>query len=416
MSRVVVSRPGLILAVLAAVVGIARPCRAADGAVPDQPSSAPAAAGAVLQSLIWKAGIQEVVDAVSWPSIYGHIVSIASHAPRECGADVGYALADTLQSYGLSVQLQMVSGCPNVEAIQLGAVHPDTSVVVCAHYDALGPGADDNASGCALVLELARLLSQKLFRYTVRYILFTAEEYGCLGSRAWVDQAVATHMPIRACLNYDMVGWWREGLTRDFNGSSGTAYLLDSVMAAGALYTTITCTPSAEDAGGSDSEPFWQAGIPALLGCEAVEGAPDCNPYANGPNDLVQYINAGFCTDNVRVGAAALCVVADLLVAPMAVPPTSSREVLLRLAGPNPFNPRTTIRFDLPAAGSVRLAVHDVAGRLVRVLVEGERVAGSCEAVWDGRDETGRAMASGSYFARLSAGGRVGTVKMGLIR
>jgi hypothetical protein len=83
---------------------------------------------------------------------------------------------------------------------------------------------------------------------------------------------------------------------------------------------------------------------------------------------------------------------------------------------PNPFNPITTIRYDLPAAGPVRLAVYDVAGRLVRVLVAGERAAGSYEAVWDGRDQSGRSSPSGSYLARLVAGGKVEVVRMGLVR
>ena len=83
---------------------------------------------------------------------------------------------------------------------------------------------------------------------------------------------------------------------------------------------------------------------------------------------------------------------------------------------PNPFNPRTTIRFDLPAAGPVRLSVYDLAGRLVRVLVEGEMPEGSHQAVWDGRDATGRSAPSGSYLARLVAGGRVEGVRLSLVR
>jgi hypothetical protein len=85
-------------------------------------------------------------------------------------------------------------------------------------------------------------------------------------------------------------------------------------------------------------------------------------------------------------------------------------------ATPNPFNPRTTIRFDLPGAGPVRLAIYDLAGRLVRVLVEGEISAGSHEAVWDGRDSTGRSAPSGSYLARLVAGGKVEGVRLSLVR
>jgi len=83
---------------------------------------------------------------------------------------------------------------------------------------------------------------------------------------------------------------------------------------------------------------------------------------------------------------------------------------------PNPFNPMTTLRFDVPVAGRAHLEVYDVAGRLIRGLLDADLPAGSHEAVWDGRDEAGRAMASGSYFARLTAGGKVETVRMGLVR
>lgn len=97
-------------------------------------------------------------------------------------------------------------------------------------------------------------------------------------------------------------------------------------------------------------------------------------------------------------------------------PARASVSPVLAPNWPNPFNPRTTLRFDLPAAGRVRLEVYDVRGRLVGSLVDAELPAGRHEAVWDGRDSEGRAMASGSYFARLSAGGEVETVMMGLVR
>jgi hypothetical protein len=83
---------------------------------------------------------------------------------------------------------------------------------------------------------------------------------------------------------------------------------------------------------------------------------------------------------------------------------------------PNPFNPLTTLRFDLPVGGSVRLSVYDVGGRLVRELVNGQYPAGSHQAVWDGRDSEGRAAASGSYFARMEMGGRTEISRMSLVR
>ena len=70
----------------------------------------------------------------------------------------------------------------------------------------------------------------------------------------------------------------------------------------------------------------------------------------------------------------------------------------------------------LSPAGIIPYETPAVAGRLVRVLVEGERAAGSYEAVWDGRDASGRAVPSGSYLARLVAGGKVEGVRLSLVR
>ena len=83
---------------------------------------------------------------------------------------------------------------------------------------------------------------------------------------------------------------------------------------------------------------------------------------------------------------------------------------------PNPFNPRTTISFDLPQAGAVRLAVFDVSGRRVRTLIDDVVAPGSHAVVWDGRDEAAREVGSGIYFARLDSGGRVQVMRMGLVR
>jgi len=70
-------------------------------------------------------------------------------------------------------------------------------------------------------------------------------------------------------------------------------------------------------------------------------------------------------------------------------------------AVPNPFGPLTDLHFSLPAAAEVELKVYDVAGRLVRSLVDGPRPGGMNEVRWNGRDENGHEVASGTYFARL---------------
>jgi hypothetical protein len=84
---------------------------------------------------------------------------------------------------------------------------------------------------------------------------------------------------------------------------------------------------------------------------------------------------------------------------------------------PNPFNPVTTMRYSVPAGGGhVRLEVIDVAGRVVRTLVDDHRSEGEHGAAWNGRDDEGREVASGVYFYRLTARGTELTRKMLLLK
>ncbi len=96
---------------------------------------------------------------------------------------------------------------------------------------------------------------------------------------------------------------------------------------------------------------------------------------------------------------------------------TAARRTMLAPAAPNPFNPTTVLRYTVRERARVRLVVYDVAGRRVRVLVDGERAPGVPHAArWDGRDDRGRPVASGVYFARLVAGRDVVTRKLVLLK
>jgi hypothetical protein len=88
----------------------------------------------------------------------------------------------------------------------------------------------------------------------------------------------------------------------------------------------------------------------------------------------------------------------------------------IRSATPNPFNPVTEIRCELPAAGRVALAVYDLGGRMVRRLLDETRAAGTFAVLWDGRDDVGRQAPSGVYFARLSADGVETALKLVLAK
>ena len=83
---------------------------------------------------------------------------------------------------------------------------------------------------------------------------------------------------------------------------------------------------------------------------------------------------------------------------------------------PNPFNPTTTILYDLPKAATVYLVIYDVLGRQVRTLVNQDLTAGYHRAVWDATDDLGRPLSGGLYIYRIQAGGYSKTMKMVLLK
>lgn len=83
---------------------------------------------------------------------------------------------------------------------------------------------------------------------------------------------------------------------------------------------------------------------------------------------------------------------------------------------PNPFNPKTTIRFSLPEAGLTRVTIFDVAGRLVKTLLSEELPAQRHEVTWEGRDDSGRSVSAGVYFYRVASGDHQAVGRMALVK
>ena len=107
----------------------------------------------------------------------------------------------------------------SVVAVLPGTAEPEKRIIVDAHYDSINlrakgdkaaeapaPGADDDASGTAVVLELARAMSQYRFRKTIVFIAFAGEELGYIGSARYASRAKANHEQIEAVFNNDIVG------------------------------------------------------------------------------------------------------------------------------------------------------------------------------------------------------------------
>ena len=144
---------------------------------------------------------------------------------------------------------------------------------------------------------------------------------------------------------------------------------------------------------------------PLAAGFGVVEYVDDVSGLAPGASLRYSYAALSAGEEIARSATSALRLPAELPARAVLWPPY-----------PNPFNPETTLSFDLARPGAVRLELFDLAGRRVRTLCAEALGAGAHQRRWDGRDETGRAAPSGAYYARLAVDGASQMRKLSLVR
>jgi aminopeptidase YwaD len=135
-------------------------------------------------------------------------------------------------------------------------------VIIGAHYDSVsaGPGANDNASGTATMLELARVVAARQYPFTVRFVGFDAEEIGLIGSARYVSQLdQATREATLAMINLDMVG------VGDRLAFGGDGVLIEPALRAAAGLGTNAGRMRGGAGSSSDHASFQAAGIPSLF-------------------------------------------------------------------------------------------------------------------------------------------------------
>ena len=159
----------------------------------------------------------------------------------------------------------------NVVAIQLGTKYPNEIIIISSHYDHPdGPGADDNASGTAGVLETARILSQYQFDRTIMYVPFNAEEYWMVGSMPFAQKCAMEDLNIIGVFNLDMIGYFPEGMgdiTMSAGASPISMRLWEYYYTVANLYVpdVPTFRLSDGDCYGGDQMPFNIYEFPALF-------------------------------------------------------------------------------------------------------------------------------------------------------
>ncbi len=347
----------------------------------------------------------------------------ASTAGKTLVADY---LASVLTSWGYTVTFDpfMVStiSCRNVIATKTGTVSPSEYFVVVGHYDSTSqspattaPGAEDNGSGTALVMEMARIAATADFDRSVQFVLVDAEERGMLGSQHFVNDAVAAGRTISGALVYDMAAFWSTTYGMHIEGQTAWEPLMATMAANVTAYTDISYVKDYYS-WGSDHVPFQQAGIPAFL---AIDYDYDLYAPYHRTTDTWSAIaaTAPLATQICRAGAATLADAAGLHpLYVVGVPDLPTRALPELGIAPNPFNPRVTVAFTLPSATSGTMSVFDAAGRCVRTLLSGPLPAGAQSFTWDGLDGNGRAAASGVYTCRLDLPDGAVTAPMTLVR
>jgi uncharacterized repeat protein (TIGR01451 family) len=230
---------------------------------------------------------------------------------------------ERMQGLGLQVSYHTwtANGLSNRNVIgeKPGAVHPDEIVLIVGHLDdmpnaTVAPGADDNASGSAGVLLAAEILSHYQFERTLRFVLFTGEEQGLLGSNAYAS--LVSTQNITAVYNMDMIAWDNLGgpvLELHTRTSTNPGYATDlqianlfiNVVSAYGLAATLTPVIVADGESASDHSSFWSRGFSAILGIE--DTANDFNPYYHTVDDTLSRLNLAYFTNFVKaaVGTAA---------------------------------------------------------------------------------------------------------------
>jgi hypothetical protein len=312
----------------------------------------------------------------------------------------------------------------NIIAVQTGLLNPQRKIIICCHYDSHlsginSPGADDNGTGTAAVLEAAKILSSYSSLNTIIYAFFDREEEDLNGSEYFASQSSVNKDSIIAVINLDMLGWDKNGQS-DVEIDSKPTITLSAQLAKDVkdvndkcnigLYITLVSIAKSN----ADNDSFWKYNFPAIL---LIELYGYENPYMHKTTDVVQNINKPFFEKCVKLGIASVIRYTNLAVTDGATDVKSNVmipvEYSLEQNFPNPFNPSTIITYSIPKAEHVSLKIYDIMGREVATLVNEFKQSGVYNSQFSILNYQ---LSSGVYFYRMQTGNFVTTKKLVLLK
>ena len=264
--------------------------------------------------------IIEMIQQVDKSELRDHVQTIQDFGPHPTGSEtlglVGDYIYSKLSSTGLPVEKLSWSkneySGKNIVAKHQGIGKTGSIVIVCAHYDSIeiSPGADDDASGVAIVLMLAKIMSSYSFNSTIKFILFSGEEQGKLGSKVYAKNAKNNGDNIVGVLALDKVGYAKtenEGKKVVHHSNVKSDWMVDisSDMADKYYdYIGLEILHWSEDTG-SDHKAFTNEGFP---GTDFVHYS--VNPYYHTSEDIIVHMNMTYLTKVCNLTLATLANVA----------------------------------------------------------------------------------------------------------
>ncbi len=253
--------------------------------------------------------IREMLNQVNMDSLEATVQHLQDYGSRIWNSENAFAASDwiasRMEALGLEVEQQpfnantwMGSGAaaPNVIGIQRGTLYPDTYVVCGSHFDSFSyeammgggtaPGADDNATGVASVLESARIMTQYEFEYSIIYCAYGCEEMGLYGSEAYASRCQQQGMDIIGYFNNDMNGYlYGDQIHIDCIYPNSVEPIGTYYMNVGEVYyPELPIRHVNFNQGDSDHTSFNNHGY---MGIYPFEDYEHYSPYIHTPNDVI---------------------------------------------------------------------------------------------------------------------------------
>lgn len=245
--------------------------------------------------------VASCIENVSMENLESTVSYLESLENRYYNSEFAYEASDWIAEQFESMNLETEKfeftyygnpSSPNVIGIQWGTTYPDEYVVCGSHLDSYSysgvcPGADDNATGVAAVIETARILTQYEFERSIIYCAFSCEELGLIGSEAYASYCEEMGMNIVGYFNNDMNGYLNPGdeIHIDLIYPDYVAPIGDYYMNVASIYFPEMQVRHVNfQAGDSDHTSFNQHGY---MGIYPFEDYQNYSPYIHSANDLI---------------------------------------------------------------------------------------------------------------------------------